>query len=45
MLGESGVGKSSILGRFAYNKFTINNEPTVSGHFASKTQTIYKMGG
>jgi hypothetical protein len=44
MLGESGVGKSSILGRFAHNTFSRGCFPTVSPHFVCKTQTIYKLG-
>lgn len=44
LLGESGVGKSSILGRFASNSFSKNCLPTVSPNFVSKLQTIYKMG-
>ena len=33
MLGESGVGKSSILGKFAYGNFQPGGMPTVSPHF------------
>lgn len=44
MLGESGVGKSSILGKFAYGNFQPGCFPTVSPHFFSKVQTIYKLG-
>ena len=45
MLGESGVGKSSILTRFAYGNFQAGSLPTISPHFVCKVQTIYKLGG
>ena len=45
MLGESGVGKSSILNQFINNSFLRGKEqPTVSPHFVRRTQTIYKLG-
>ena len=46
MLGESGVGKSSLVSQFMHNRFMMNQhqEPTVSPHFVRKTQTIYKLG-
>lgn len=45
MLGESGVGKSSIVNNFINNQFMPGREqPTVSPHFIRKTQTIYKLG-
>jgi small GTP-binding protein len=45
MLGESSVGKSSILNKFAYGQFQPGSLPTVSPHFVCKIQTIYRIGG
>jgi len=36
MLGESGVGKSSILSKFAYGNFSQGCLPTISPHFVCK---------
>ncbi|CDW84763.1 gtp binding protein [Stylonychia lemnae] len=45
MLGESSVGKSSLVQQFMLNRFMPGfQEPTVSPHFVKKIQTIYKLG-
>eukprot|EP01017_Pseudomicrothorax_dubius_P031716 TRINITY_DN4073_c0_g2_i2.p1 TRINITY_DN4073_c0_g2~~TRINITY_DN4073_c0_g2_i2.p1 ORF type:complete len:199 (-),score=32.42 TRINITY_DN4073_c0_g2_i2:126-722(-) len=36
LLGDSGVGKSSIVLRFVANEFQISNEPTLGSAFTSK---------
>jgi small GTP-binding protein len=40
VLGDSGVGKSSIVMRFVTNNFKVNNEPTIGAAFMTKTITV-----
>jgi GTPase SAR1 family protein len=46
MLGESSVGKSSIMSKFGNNNSSVGGGqmPTISPHFFSKVQTIYRLG-
>lgn len=37
MLGDSGVGKSSLLVRFVDNEFSEKGQPTLGAAFMSKT--------
>ena len=37
LIGESGVGKTSILIRYSSNEFKSNQLPTISANFISKT--------
>lgn len=36
VIGESGVGKSNIISRYAYNKFYIGTNSTIGLEFISK---------
>jgi GTPase SAR1 family protein len=40
VLGDSGVGKSSIVMRFVTNTFKQNNEPTIGAAFMAKTIVV-----
>ena len=40
MIGDSGVGKSNLLTRFAKNKFDIASKPTIGVEFYNKTVEI-----
>ncbi len=40
VVGDSGVGKSSILYRYSNNEFDEYNEPTLGAAFVSKTEVI-----
>lgn len=40
LLGDSGVGKSSLLLRFVTNEFTKDAQPTLGAAFQSKTIMI-----
>lgn len=40
LIGDSGVGKTSILGRFARNQFNPDSKATIGVEFATKTLTI-----
>lgn len=40
LLGDSGVGKSSLLLRFVNNEFTRDGSPTLGAAFLSKTIMI-----
>lgn len=40
VVGDSGVGKSSILLRYSNNDFDEFNEPTLGAAFVSKTENI-----
>jgi small GTP-binding protein len=37
---DSGVGKTNILSRFAYNQFSLESKPTIGVEFATKTLQI-----
>lgn len=39
-VGDSGVGKSSILTRFAHDKFNEFTEPTMGAAFITKRYTL-----
>lgn len=41
LLGESGVGKSSILQRFVYNTFNPNAESTIGASFMMKNMVLH----
>lgn len=40
ILGDSGVGKSSLVQRFVHNTFTLGNESTIGASFLSKTLVV-----
>lgn len=40
MIGDSGVGKSNILGRFTRNEFNIESKSTIGVEFATRTVTV-----
>lgn len=40
ILGDSGVGKTSILNRFIFNKFEAENLPTLGASFKSQMINI-----
>jgi len=40
LLGESGVGKSSLMNRYISNTFNINISHSVSANFSSKTMLL-----
>ena len=40
VLGDSGVGKSSLVQRFVHNTFTIGNESTIGASYLSKTVVV-----
>lgn len=40
ILGDSGVGKSSLVQRFVHNTFTVGNESTIGASYLSKTIVI-----
>ncbi len=42
MVGESGVGKSSIINRFVKNTFSSDQLPTPGASFASKVMTFHE---
>ncbi len=37
LLGDSGVGKSNLLTRFAYNEFHMESKSTIGVEFATKS--------
>ena len=37
IIGDSGVGKTNLLGRFIDNTFSIDSKPTIGVEFATKT--------
>lgn len=39
-MGDSGVGKTSILTRFTYEKFNDYSEPTLGAAFLTKKHTL-----
>jgi Ras-related protein Rab-11A len=39
-VGDSGVGKTSILTRFTYEKFNDYSEPTLGAAFLTKKHTL-----
>jgi GTPase SAR1 family protein len=39
-VGDSGVGKTSILTRFTYEKFNEYNEPTLGAAFLTKKHVL-----
>lgn len=40
LIGDSGVGKSNILGRFTRNEFNIESKSTIGVEFATRTVTV-----
>ncbi|VVT51791.1 uncharacterized protein SAPINGB_P003214 [Magnusiomyces paraingens] len=40
LIGDSGVGKSNILGRFTRNEFNIESRSTIGVEFATRTVTV-----
>jgi GTPase SAR1 family protein len=40
MLGDSGVGKTNILSRFAKNEFSFETKPTIGVEFSVKNLLI-----
>ena len=44
LLGESGVGKKSLISQFTVNKFDPHRETSLSAHFASKTLDFPDLG-
>jgi len=40
MVGDSGVGKSNLLGRFTQNEFSLDTKTTIGVEFATKTVMI-----
>ena len=38
------MGKSSLFSKFVYGNSQMSSMPTISPHFFSKEQTIYKIG-
>ena len=40
ILGDSGVGKSSLVQRFVHNTFTVGNESTIGASFLTKTIVV-----
>ena len=40
ILGDSGVGKSSLVQRFVHNTFTLGNESTIGASFLTKTVVV-----
>lgn len=40
ILGDSGVGKSSLVQRFVHNTFSIANESTIGASFMTKTLIV-----
>jgi len=40
ILGDSGVGKSSLVQRFVHNTFTVGNESTIGASFLTKTVIV-----
>ena len=40
ILGDSGVGKSSLVQRFVHNTFTVGNESTIGASYLSKTIVV-----
>lgn len=44
MVGESGVGKSSLTIRFVSNHFKEHGQPTIGASFLSKTLQIQQTG-
>lgn len=43
VVGDSGVGKSSILFRYANNDFDQFNQPTLGAAFVSKTEQVREI--
>jgi small GTP-binding protein len=37
LIGDSGVGKTNLLGRFIINEFVVESRPTIGVEFATKT--------
>ena len=44
ILGDSGVGKTSILFRYIFDKFEKENLPTLGASFKSKIITVPESG-
>merc|ERR1712001_81864 len=46
MVGDSGVGKSCLLSRFAWDQFSLDSKSTIGVEFATKTLQIglYQRG-
>lgn len=42
IIGDSGVGKTSLLNQYCYNKFASNNPPTVGCDFSTKVLNDFK---
>lgn len=40
MIGDSGVGKSNILGRFTRNEFNLDSKSTIGVEFATRTVNV-----
>lgn len=40
LIGDSGVGKSNILGRFTRNEFNLESKSTIGVEFATRTVTV-----
>ena len=47
LTGDSGVGKSNLLSRFARNEFTLGSKQTIGVEFATRSieVTVYKIIG
>lgn len=41
VVGDSGVGKTSLLNRFCYDKFENNTQPTIGCDFCTKVITNF----
>ena len=46
LVGDSGVGKSCLLSRFAWDQFSLESKSTIGVEFATKTLQIgkYRVG-
>ena len=44
LVGESGVGKTSIISQFVSNKFDPHRETSLSAQFVSKTMDFPDLG-
>jgi small GTP-binding protein len=40
IIGDSGVGKTNLLSRYATNSFTMDSKPTIGVEFSIKTHKI-----
>jgi Ras-related protein Rab-11A len=40
LIGDSGVGKSNLLSRFAKNEFNLESKATIGVEFATKSITL-----